>query len=93
MFDALQQPFAVDATRLERDLLRANLARTADFKGLCRDAVGALETHVPWEAAFLALRRECYATTGDRRLDQASRDLIEFQSHEPMPLGAGIAGP
>ena len=93
MFDALQQPFAVDATHTQRELVRAYLARTADFKGLCRDPVGALEAHVPWEPAFLALRRECYAITGDQRFDQATRDLIEFQSHEPMPLGAGIAGP
>jgi len=62
----------------------------ADFKGLCRDAIGPLEANVPWTAAFLAARRECYAMVGDSRLTRATEDTIEFVSHEPLPLGTGI---
>ena len=90
MFDALQSPFAVDALHDERMMARTTLARMADFKGLCRDAIGPLEANVPWTAAFLAARRECYAMVGDSRLTRATEDTIEFVSHEPLPLGTGI---
>ncbi|HKC56710.1 MAG TPA: fused MFS/spermidine synthase [Vicinamibacterales bacterium] len=90
MFDALEPPFAVEAFDEQRLLTRTALARKADFKGLCRDAIGPLESHVPWTAPFLSTRRECYATIGDGRLAQATRDTLEFVSNEPLPLGTGI---
>jgi hypothetical protein len=90
MFDVLRTPFAVDALDEQRLMTRTALAQKADFKGLCRDAIGALEGHVPWTAAFLSVRRDCYAAVGDSRLAQATRDTIEFMSHEPVPLGSGI---
>ena len=90
LFDALQSPFAVDALNERRLLARTTLAQTADFKGLCRDAIGRLEDHVPWTGPFLSARRDCYAAVGDSRLAQATKDAIEFVNREPLPLGSGI---
>ena len=90
MFDALRSPFALEALDEQRVLARTELARMADFKGLCRDAIAPLESHVLWAAGFLSIRRECYAVVGDSRLAQASRDTVDFASHEPLPLDSGI---
>ncbi len=90
MFDALRSPFAVDALDDQRMVTRATLARMADFKQLCRQAIGPLEPHVPWTPEFLSARRDCYAVVGDSHLRQATRDIIDFAAHEPLPLGTGI---
>ncbi len=90
MFDALNRPFAVDALDDQRGLTRIALARRADFKGLCRDAIAPFEGNVPWTGPFLSERRDCYATVGDSRLAQATRETIEFVANEPLPIGTGI---
>ena len=60
---------------------------------MCRPAVDAFGEHVPWSGNFLALRRDCYQTTKDPRLDVAQRDLNDFLAGEALPLGAGIKHP
>jgi hypothetical protein len=90
MFNALREPFAVDAMYEQRLLSLANLSRYGDFKSLCPGAVGALEGHVPWTQPFLELRHDCYAAAGDPRVALATKDYIEFQSREPLPLGWGL---
>jgi spermidine synthase len=92
MFDALGRPFALEAMREQRFSSRSSLAQLADFRHLCRDAVDPLEAHVPWTGAFLTLRRNCYEAIGDSRLAVATRDLLDFRSHEPLPLGTGVSG-
>lgn len=74
----------------DRLLAVASLARSVDFRGLCRETVGAFEPHVPWTRAFLAMRRDCYDAIGDARLARATRDLNDFLSHETVPLASGI---
>jgi spermidine synthase len=86
MFDALSQPFAVLASQEVRLTARAELTQRVDFPGLCREAVGALEPHVPWTESFLRLRRDCYSTTGDSRLPDAEADLNEFLAAAAQPL-------
>jgi len=43
---------------------------------------------VPWTAPFLILRRDCYQATGDPRLATATRDLVDYFGHEPLPLAS-----
>lgn len=93
MSDALSQPFAVRELEDQRLLLLADLTRQLDFASVCRPAIDAFGEHVPWAGAFLALRRDCYQTTSDPRLEIAERDLNEFLAAEALPLGAGIATP
>jgi spermidine synthase len=86
MFDALGQPLAVYANEDARLLTRAEMTRRVDFKGLCRDAVDALEPHVPWTERFLRLRRDCYQAAADPRLPVAVRDLDEYLGNLRQPI-------
>lgn len=90
LLEALRDPFAVRAVDQERLTTIASLTQRVDFAAQCRSAVGALEPHVPWTWPFLSLRRECYAAAGDPRLEDATRDLNEFASREPLPLASGV---
>jgi hypothetical protein len=90
MVRALATPFALQAVEAERLLIRASLTRSADFKGLCREAIAPLEPNVPWQQEFLQMRQACYAMVGDPRLAAATRDLNEYLAHESPALGAGI---
>ena len=63
-----------------------DLSNRFDFVGTCREPIGALEPYVPWTAAFLMLRRDCYQATADPRVTTATRDLDDFFTHEPLPL-------
>ena len=86
MLDALKPPFALLAQQDARLASIATLTRVLNFKGLCRDAVGALEPHVPWTASFLKLRRDCYQAVRDPRLGLAAADLEDFVAHETTGL-------
>jgi hypothetical protein len=92
MWQALGEPFAVEAMREQRWLTRASLSQAVGFKEVCRDMMTPLEPHAPWTEEFLSLRRNCYEETGDARLERATRDLIAFRQHHPLPLGAGVKG-
>ena len=90
MIDALAEPFAVKVADHRRRVAVAFLTSHVDFKGMCADAIGALEPNVPWVAEFLEFRRNCYAETGDLRLAAATRELGEYLSMEGLPLDAGV---
>lgn len=93
LYDALQQPFSLQSVEHDRVMMRVTLSRRADFRGLCRDAVGRLEPHVPWNVDFLTVRRGCYEITGDPRLEIATKELNEYLSRESLPLAAGLPTP
>jgi len=88
LYDALGEPFSIRAVDTDRRLMAAHLSARFDFRGACRAPVAALEPHVPWTKAFLALRRDCYRETSDPRLVHATRDLQEFLDAEPPRLVA-----
>ena len=90
MIDALREPFAVKVADIRRRVAVAFLTSYVDFKGMCAGAIGALEPNVPWAADFLALRRNCYAETGDVRLTAATKELGEYLSMEGLHLDAGV---
>jgi hypothetical protein len=90
MIEALREPFAVKVADHRRRVAVAFLTSHADFKAMCADAIGALEPNVPWAGDFLALRRDCYAETGNSRLSAATRELNEYLLMEGLPLDAGV---
>ena len=90
MIEALREPFAVKVADYRRRVAVAFLTSHADFKALCADAIGALEPNVPWAGDFLALRRDCYAETGNSRLAAATRELNDALSMEGLPLDMGV---
>jgi spermidine synthase len=93
MFTALRKPLALRALDDLRLQISATLAMGLGSAELCREAVGALDTHVPWDGKLLQLRRDCYRLSRDARLDAAERDFSDFISAEPMPLGAPVPSP
>jgi spermidine synthase len=86
MFDGLGQPFALRAIEDVRLITRAEMTRQVDFGGLCANAVGTLEPHVPWAQTFLRLRGDCYQASNDPRATMAARDLNEYVGNLPQPL-------
>ena len=86
LYDALDQRFAIDALEELRVTTQVDLAARSDFAALCRRPTGALDRHPVWTDAFLRLRRDCYAATGDPRLARAARDLQTYLEREPRPI-------
>jgi hypothetical protein len=86
LYDALREPFSVHAVDNARRIARLEVAAKFDFKGRCREPLQGLEPHVPWEARFLAMRRDCYQLNNDPRLAVANRDLLDFMAREPVPI-------
>jgi hypothetical protein len=86
LYNALRDPFSVLAVDTMRLMTAAELSARFDFAGACREPIAALEPFVPWSAAFLVLRRDCYRAGNDPRLAAAARDLDEFFAHEPARL-------
>jgi spermidine synthase len=86
LFDALRQPFSLRAVNVARLMTAAEIAKRFDFRGACQAPIGALEPRVPWTAAFLLTRRDCYQANGDPRLQHAQRDVDAFFAYEPLPL-------
>jgi predicted membrane-bound spermidine synthase len=91
MIAALSEPFSVKVADHRRRVAVAFLTRQVDFKGLCGEAIGALEPDVPWVGDFLMLRRSCYQETGHQRLAAATRELHEFLAMEGLPLDTGVS--
>ena len=88
---ALAEPFAVKVADIQRRVVVAVLTRGVDFKGLCGDAIAALEPNVPWARDFLVMRQRCYEETGDPRLAAAPRELNEYLAMQGIPLGSGVS--
>lgn len=86
LFEALKQPFSVQAADTPRLVTRVDLAVRFDFRATCQAAFTDLEPHIPWTQALLVMRRDCYQQTSDPRLPDALRDLEAYASREPIPL-------
>ncbi|HWW88480.1 MAG TPA: fused MFS/spermidine synthase [Vicinamibacterales bacterium] len=86
MLNALAQPLALYVLEDFRLVTRAQMTRQADFKGLCRDAVDALEPDAPWTQSFLQLRKDCFQAANDPRLPVATHDLNEYGGNLWQPI-------
>ncbi|MFY0562619.1 fused MFS/spermidine synthase [Archangium lansingense] len=96
LWTALDKPFSNYAGESLRLGVRLDMADRIDPKGgLCAEAVGAFEPHIPWTQQFLELRSRCYVTSNHPMQDQALEDLLTFMEAEPPPLwdnGPGAPG-
>jgi len=88
LFEALRQPFAVAALEEPRRLVLLNLAARVRSPDLCREALQALEPHVPWRADVLRYRASCYERQKDERAPLAREELQEFLAQEPAAARA-----
>ena len=86
-YDALSKPFSVFNNENDRAAARLALAVFLDAGHpgeKTRAAIASYEPHVVWRRQFLELRKDCYNGLNDPRAPQASRDLNEFDRHEPV---------
>jgi spermidine synthase len=89
LFNALQQPFAIDMLAEQRkSALLFAAERMAE--GRCSNefvnVIKSYEPHVPWQRIYLERRARCYHETGDPLAAQAQRDLENFRRGEPKSL-------
>lgn len=91
LFGALEQPFAVEAERDPRLMALAAMSLSLPDPTACASRFGPLEP-APWLRSVREQRVRCYRRTGDPRLEQAEKDLIEFLSVD-TPFGASIPAP
>jgi spermidine synthase len=80
---ALREPFAVANLEAARERARVMIALEVAAPAACVAALGALEPHVPFDAAFLTARRDCYARAGDPRRRPAEADLQALRRLAP----------
>ena len=90
-YDALKEPFAVEAQRDVRLLTAARIASTLPDPALCVQALESLEPP-PSDRSVLELRLRCYRRAGDRRTAAAEGDLLQVMERE-APLGVSIPTP
>jgi len=89
LYASVMTPFALKALDDQRLYTAARLSRIADFRGLCRGPIGALEPNMPWREDLLRLRADCYVVTDDARLQAAARDLEDYARGEAQPFVTG----
>jgi spermidine synthase len=87
LYEATRAPFAVSLLNERRLVVLLNIARdlmSSVSNEYVHAALDAYGPHVPWELEFLETRAVCYEGMGDRRFDEAKRDLDDFK--------AGVSG-
>lgn len=91
LYDALKEPFAVEAHRTARLTAAAKIATNLPDAALCVEAVEELEPP-PLTRAALELRVRCYRRAGHPRAAAAEADLVQLMALE-APFGASIPSP
>ena len=91
LYEALQAPFAVEASRDARLITAARLASMFQDPAVCVDALSRLEPP-PWTRGFLEMRLRCYRRAGHRLTAVAEADMLQYLELD-TPLGASIPSP
>jgi hypothetical protein len=91
LYDALAEPFAVEARREVRLRTAARIASTLPDPAVCVEAFQRLEPP-PWERGLLELRLGCYRRAGHPRAAEAEADLLQLLERD-VPIGASIPTP
>lgn len=91
LYDALKEPFAVEASREERLLAAAHVAAVLPDATVCVEALKALEPP-PWDAELLEMRLRCYTRADHPLTAAATKDLLEIGESDPQ-LGSSIPTP
>lgn len=90
VFRALSEPFVLEMMSEVRRATLLDVAHHVDFPGLCRAALDAWGTWIPWEERFLRQRVRCYEQLEHPLAAAARRDLLRFLDREPLPLASGL---
>ena len=97
LFDALEQPFAIELVRHWRLSARVNLARllesTPEGKEIVLSVLEPYAKHPVWARGFLIWRANNYHRFQDPRASSAALDLHDFLDQEPIAFGEDIPQP
>ena len=97
LYAALAAPFAVNASNLERQMVRVSVAERLDGEdpGIrTREALAAFPpSSFPWEGGLLGARAACYQNLHDPRAASAVRDLEEFRAQQGSELPPPLESP
>lgn len=85
LWDALKQPFVVDALNEKRIYNALTVAAKVSLNAAI-EAMQAYEPNIPWIGEFLARRLELYSTAKHSKAAIARQELSEFLEDEPSPL-------
>jgi hypothetical protein len=91
LYDALKEPFAVEAVREERLLAAAQIASRVPDPAVCVEAFTPLEPP-PWTPELLELRLRCYTRANHPLMGAATKDLLEMREGDAQ-LGSSIPTP
>ncbi len=86
LFDALEQPFAVEAFRLQRLMTRIGVANVLADDERRVAALAAFEPHPPWQAGILTMRAETYERVRHPMAARARADLDAHLAAGPSRL-------
>jgi spermidine synthase len=86
LFEALSEPFAVQALDNARLVTRAKIGLRPDLDRLCVDALAPLEPWVPSERVLLQRRVDCYTRHAHPLADRARVDLDAYRANSPASL-------
>jgi predicted membrane-bound spermidine synthase len=86
------EPYATDAQRATRELVRAQIAMHHPDAARCRDAMAPLEPWVPWNEPFLVMRAQCYERAQSPLGARARADLGRFLDSQGSTVRAAMFG-
>lgn len=87
-FETLKEPFSVRALDDSREGVLLALSHHIEPPARCREVFDLIGPAVPWANDILSWRVECYRKAADPRLASAEKDLAEYLSTEPVPIGS-----
>lgn len=91
LYDALREPFAIEASREERLLAAVSVASMLPDPAACVEAFKPFEPP-PWLRPVLEIRLRCYTRAHHALAQQAAKDLVEMSESDPQ-LGRSIPSP
>jgi spermidine synthase len=91
LYDAMKEPFAVEAQRELRLVTAARIASTLPDPALCVEALGKLEPP-PSDRTVLELRLRCYRRAGHPRAVAAEADFVQLMERDTS-LGSTLPTP
>lgn len=83
IFRTLQQPFAVEAMKAQREAALYKLSMVLDFDRLCLEVFPSYEPHPLLDLGFLEARVRCYEANNHEALPRAQKELETYRKNLP----------
>ncbi|MET0592547.1 MAG: fused MFS/spermidine synthase [Polyangiaceae bacterium] len=88
--EALGKPFVVNMFDDARRTVLLALDMVPTLSPSCAETLKPYEPYVPWREELLTWRSRCYGLVHGPNQERSNRELNEFKSNVPMPIGKGL---